>query len=136
LASVYSTIDPKQAIASKVLSGKVVLITGASSGIGAETARTLARAGAALVLVARSLEGLNVTKQNILSENASAKVEVMQVDVRDPKAAEAAVKMAVDWFGRLDLLVANAGAMTQPSTRKHLFSYTLFFPESYTVKII
>ncbi len=78
--------------------GRVALITGASSGIGAATAKTLAAQGAKVALASRrgSDEGI---------EGALAS----SCDVRDPKQIERLVAETVECFGRLDILVANAG---------------------------
>ncbi|WP_049564081.1 SDR family oxidoreductase [Streptomyces sp. SBT349] len=86
------------------VAGRVVAITGASSGIGAATARALVRAGAKVVLGARREERLaELTGE--LGEGARA----VPMDVRDPADARRLIATAVDHFGRLDALVANAG---------------------------
>lgn len=87
------------------ISGKVVAITGASSGIGAASARALTAAGARVVLGARRADRL----QRLAGELGGG-VETVQCDVRDPKGGERLVSAAIDRFGRLDALVANAGA--------------------------
>ncbi|KAI0064178.1 NAD-P-binding protein [Artomyces pyxidatus] len=108
---VYPTIDPKQFIDAQTYAGTVVLITGASRGIGLETALQYARAGASLVLVSRKQATLDDSKAAVLAELPNAKVITYAADVKDVKGAEAAVKIAVDTFGKLDILVANAGYM-------------------------
>jgi 3-oxoacyl-[acyl-carrier protein] reductase len=80
------------------LEGKVALVTGASRGIGAAVARGLAAEGAKLALASRSGDDLGI-------ENAVAQ----PCDVRDPTALESLAAAAVDRFGGLDILVANAG---------------------------
>jgi NAD(P)-dependent dehydrogenase (short-subunit alcohol dehydrogenase family) len=77
---------------------RVALITGASRGIGAATARALADAGAKVVLASRSGADLDV-------DGALAQ----PCDVRDPRQLEAITAAAVERFGRLDIVVANAG---------------------------
>jgi NADP-dependent 3-hydroxy acid dehydrogenase YdfG len=80
------------------LEGKVALITGASRGIGGAIARTLANEGARLGLASRSGSNLGI-------EDAVAR----RCDVRVPADLEAIVAATVDRFGRLDILVINAG---------------------------
>jgi len=107
---VYSTIDPKEAFASQTYRGKVVLITGASRGIGQETAITYAMAGANVTIAGRSQETLDKTAAVIHAAVSGAQVLAVPTDVRDPKATEAAVQATLERFGRLDVLIANAGA--------------------------
>ncbi|KAN0132192.1 NAD(P)-binding protein [Lactarius tabidus] len=109
---VYPAIDPEPLYAAQAYSGKVVLVTGASRGIGQEISLQYARAGAALAIAARSEEALGETKRVILAAVPSAEVLVLVVDVRDASSAERAVQALLARFGRLDILVANAGAIS------------------------
>ena len=86
------------------LNGTVAAITGASSGIGAASARALAAEGASLVLGARRVERLEEIAAEVDSE-----VAVVEMDVRKPEDANRLVEEAHSRFGRLDALVANAG---------------------------
>src|SRR5437763_9593790 len=86
---------------------KVVAITGASSGIGEATARELAGRGAAVVLGARRTDRLEALAQKVLGDGGRA--EVLDVDVTRRADLERLVALAVDRFGRLDVLVGNAG---------------------------
>jgi NAD(P)-dependent dehydrogenase (short-subunit alcohol dehydrogenase family) len=88
-----------------------VLITGSSRGIGAQIALQYARAGALLALVARSQASLDESKDAILRERPSAQVLTFPADVRDVKRAEEVVSATVAHFGRLDILIANAGIL-------------------------
>ncbi|UOQ87763.1 SDR family NAD(P)-dependent oxidoreductase [Agromyces endophyticus] len=88
------------------LAGKVVLVTGASSGIGRETALALSGAGARLAIGARRVDRLAA-----LVESAPGEVTTMRLDVTDPTSVEHAVAETVERFGRLDVLVNNAGLM-------------------------
>ncbi|KAI0263520.1 NAD-P-binding protein [Gloeopeniophorella convolvens] len=109
---VYPAIDPKQAYADQSYKGKVVLVTGASRGIGQETALQYARAGASVAITARTAESLNETKAVIASAVPDAKVLALAVDVRDVESTEAAVQQLLEHFGKLDVLIANAGAIS------------------------
>ncbi|MFF1603392.1 SDR family NAD(P)-dependent oxidoreductase [Streptomyces mirabilis] len=91
------------------LTGTVALVTGASSGIGAATARRLAEDGASVALVARRKGRLNDLAAGI--EKAGGTALVVEADITDRTQAEAAVQQAVEHFGRLDILVNNAGLM-------------------------
>ncbi|MGK3206701.1 SDR family oxidoreductase [Amycolatopsis sp. MEPSY49] len=86
---------------------KVVAITGASSGIGEATARELAGRGAAVVLGARRTDRLEALARKIRDDGGRA--EVLDVDVTRRADLERLVTRAVDRFGRLDVLVGNAG---------------------------
>jgi len=89
------------------LDSKVVAITGASSGIGAATALELAGRGAAVVLGARRTDRLDSLVARIRAEGGRA--EMLEVDVTKRADLEQLVALAVNRFGRLDVLVANAG---------------------------
>ena len=88
------------------LENKVVWITGASSGIGAETAKQFAQQGAKVVLSARNLEKLKAVKSTLInSENHL----VLSLDLENNKDYSSHVKQVVDHFGRIDLLINNGG---------------------------
>lgn len=91
----------------KRLDGKVALVTGASSGIGAEMAREFARRGADLVLTARRWERLEALALELRAQGRRA--VVAQADVTADGELEAAVARALDELGRIDYAVANAG---------------------------
>ena len=86
------------------LNGLTVAITGASAGIGAATARALAKEGASVVLGARRRERLED-----LADELGDRVAVIEMDVRNPGDSARLVGEAYTRFGRLDALVANAG---------------------------
>jgi NADP-dependent 3-hydroxy acid dehydrogenase YdfG len=87
--------------------GTVVAITGASSGIGEATARYLARRGARLVIGARRTDRLEAIADELRSDGAE--VVTAALDVTHRTDLDRLVQMAVDQFGRLDVLVSNAG---------------------------
>ncbi|WP_416955771.1 SDR family oxidoreductase [Streptomyces sp. Agncl-13] len=91
------------------IEGKVVAITGASSGIGAATATYLAEKGARLVLGARREDRLNAVVDQITARGGSAVGAVIDVTRRED--LKLLTDTAVDRFGRLDVLVSNAGTM-------------------------
>lgn len=86
------------------LNGKIVLITGASSGIGAEMARSFAEAGAIPVLAARSIHKLELVAADIGGPHM-----VVQMDVTLSESVEQAVQSIVQQHGRIDVLINNAG---------------------------
>ncbi|MQP64759.1 glucose 1-dehydrogenase [Niveispirillum sp. SYP-B3756] len=91
------------------LAGKVAIITGASSGIGQAAARLFARQGARLVLVARREAALAELAAEISA--AGSEAALVPGDVAEEATAAAAVKMAVERFGGLDIAFNNAGTM-------------------------
>jgi NADP-dependent 3-hydroxy acid dehydrogenase YdfG len=89
------------------LEGVVALVTGASSGIGEATAAALAEEGARVALVARRKDRLDALAERIGGDRAL----VIEADVTDQEQAASAVDRSVSEFGRLDVLVNNAGVM-------------------------
>ena len=89
------------------LSGRVALVTGASSGLGAQFARVLAKAGAGVVLAARREERLKLLRAEIEADDGDA--HIVQLDVTDPASIRAAVAHAETEMGAIDILVNNAG---------------------------
>ena len=95
------------------LAGRVALVTGASSGLGAGFAVALAQAGADVVLAARRADKLaDISRQVRELGRAALAVET---DVTDPDACQAAAQAAIERFGRLDALINNAGLGTAVS---------------------
>jgi NAD(P)-dependent dehydrogenase (short-subunit alcohol dehydrogenase family) len=90
------------------LTGKVAVVTGASRGIGAAIARELASAGCAVALAARSGDELHARAAEIAGAGGRALAHV--ADLREPAAPAALVEATVAEFGRVDIVVANAGA--------------------------
>ena len=92
------------------LSGRVAFITGASSGLGAQFARTLARAGAGVVLASRRIEKLKELRARIEGEGGDA--HVVELDVTDHDSIKSAVAHAETEMGSIDILVNNSGVST------------------------
>ena len=92
------------------LAGRVALVTGASSGLGAGFAVALAQAGADVVLAALRQDGLRAAGREV--EKLGRSALAVPADVTDPEACRAVVQAAVGRFGRLDVLVNNAGMGT------------------------
>ncbi|HMB92567.1 MAG TPA: SDR family oxidoreductase [Rhodothermales bacterium] len=91
------------------LDNQVAIVTGASSGIGEATARLLAAEGAAVVLAARREGRLHDLKDEI--EGSGGQALVVPTDVTDRRAVEALAEQTIDTFGRIDILINNAGLM-------------------------
>jgi NADP-dependent 3-hydroxy acid dehydrogenase YdfG len=92
---------------SSQLQGETAVITGASSGIGRETARALAADGANVVLAARSEQRLQDLADELEDDDSTA--VAVPTDVRDESAVNALIEETVDTFGGVDILVNNAG---------------------------
>ena len=92
------------------LSGRVAFVTGASSGLGAQFARTLSQSGAAVVLAARRVERLKTLRAEIESMGGDA--HVVELDVTDTDSIKSAVAHAETEMGTIDILVNNSGVST------------------------
>lgn len=92
------------------LSGRVAMVTGASGGLGAQFARTLAAAGAGVVLAARRIERLKTLRAEI--EAAGGDAHVVRLDVNDTDSIKSAVAHAETEMGTIDILVNNSGVST------------------------
>ncbi len=95
-------------MANKTLAGRIALITGASSGIGAAMARALAAEGCKLALAARSLDKLQV----LAAELGTGSLAI-RADMTNPVDIENMVTQTIEHFGRVDALCANAGVFVQ-----------------------
>ena len=92
------------------LSGRVALVTGASGGLGAQFAKTLSRAGAAVVLASRRLDKLKALRAQIEADGGAA--HVVSLDVTDYASIKSGVAHAETEVGPIDILVNNSGVST------------------------
>ena len=92
------------------IENKVIVITGASSGLGEATARLLAKKGAKVVLGARRTEKLQAIDHDIRAEGGQA--EFIGMDITKPQEVQALIEKALSAFGQIDVLVNNAGLMS------------------------
>ncbi len=91
------------------IKGKVVIVTGASSGIGEAAAREFGREGALVVLAARRVDKLESLAQEIKSLGTGASALVVQADLSKLEDIQKLVTQTIERFGRIDVLVNNAG---------------------------
>ncbi|MBD2211643.1 SDR family oxidoreductase [Nostoc linckia FACHB-104] len=104
------------------LQNQIILITGASSGIGTACAKVFAGAGARLILAARRLERLQQLATN-LSEEFGTATHLLQLDVRDRLAVESAISSLPDAWAEIDILINNAG-LSRGLDKLHEGSFT------------
>ena len=97
------------------LEGRVALVTGANSGLGLESVRALAARGATVILACRSRSRAEAS-QSQLQKHGLLRLELLDLDLADLTSVEAAATAVGQRYGRLDLLLNNAGVMAPPRT--------------------
>ncbi len=97
--------------------GKVVIVTGSSSGIGYEAARVLANKEAKVIIAVRNLDKGKTAKEKILSQNENAEVEIMKIDLSDLSSVKEFADEFVKKYDKLDILINNAGVMIPPYSK-------------------
>lgn len=98
------------------LTGKVVIITGANSGLGLESTRDLAAKGATVVMACRNLQKAEAAKAEVLTAQPNAELELMQLDNASLDSVRAFADAFKAQYDRLDILLNNAGVMAIPHT--------------------
>lgn len=96
------------------LKGKRIVITGGSSGIGLETARSLAKQGAIITLAVRNTESGKQAAEDIMKTTGNSEIHVVKLDLCKK---EDIIKFVSDWNGTLDILINNAGVMNLPELK-------------------
>src|SRR3954469_25028561 len=109
-----ATTTATDVIAGIDLTGKRAVVTGASSGLGEETARVLATAGADVTIAVRNLQAGTQAAARIIASSDNPRVHVSLLDLADQRSVKAFV---AEWEAPLDILVDNAGVMANPETR-------------------
>jgi NAD(P)-dependent dehydrogenase (short-subunit alcohol dehydrogenase family) len=97
--------------------GKVIIVTGSSSGLGYETAKVLADKNATVIVAVRNEAKGNAAVEKIKVENPNADIRVMLVDLANLESVQKFAENFKEKFNKLDLLINNAGVMTPPYTK-------------------
>jgi len=96
------------------LTGKVAVVTGANTGLGYQTTRALAGAGAKVVMAARNLKKAETARTKVLEEHPDAQLEILEIDLASLASVARAAGELVDRQPSIDILVNNAGVMAIP----------------------
>lgn len=107
-----STAD--EVIAGVNLTGRCAIVTGGASGLGRETARALASAGAEVTIAARNLEAGSIAAEEITAKTGNSNVHAARLDLADLASV---AEFVMGWTGPLHILVDNAGVMANPEQR-------------------
>jgi len=99
------------------LDGRTAVVTGANSGLGLESARALAGAGAHVVMAARDQEKVAQARDDILSTHPDASLQIVEVDLGSLASTRAAAEEIAASHGAIDVLMNNAGVMAMPERR-------------------
>ncbi|CAN5570400.1 SDR family NAD(P)-dependent oxidoreductase [soil metagenome] len=97
--------------------GKVVIVTGSSSGIGFEAARVLANKEASVIIAVRNLEKGNKALEKILEQNKEADLKVLELDLANLESVKKFAENFKKNYSQLDLLINNAGVMIPPYSK-------------------
>ncbi|MEM0994378.1 MAG: oxidoreductase [Bacteroidota bacterium] len=94
--------------------GRIMIVTGANTGLGYETALALAKKGAKVIMACRNLTKANAAKREIEKEVPTADLEVIEIDLSSLQSVRSFAKVYASKYDRLDVLVNNAGVMMPP----------------------
>lgn len=111
------TATADQVIEGISLEGQLAVVTGASSGLGVETCRVLAAAGAEVIMVARSEEGLEAAAETIRRDQPGAQLHLQLMDLADLESVHSATTEILLYHSEIQLLINNAGVMACPLSR-------------------
>ena len=112
------------------LSGKVAVVTGASAGLGVETSRTLAAAGAEVVMLGRDKSKLDKAAEDIRSAHPGVILQTIGMDLADLGSVRGAAMQVLDVYSKINLLINNAGIMACPFDLTQ-FGYEMQFGTNY-----
>ncbi|GCE64875.1 hypothetical protein OMCYN_00798 [cyanobiont of Ornithocercus magnificus] len=96
--------------------GRIVLVTGANCGLGLETCRALLKRGATVLMGCRSRSRGETARSMLMSTRQSGAVDLLDLDLSDLESVRRCAALVTEQYGRLDLLVNNAGIMAPPRT--------------------
>ena len=97
--------------------GRIVIVTGSSSGIGFEAARVLAGKNATVIIAVRNIEKGNNAANKIRAEQKNSDVHIMELDLANLDSVKTFAQKFKERFNRLDLLINNAGVMVPPYSK-------------------
>lgn len=115
-----------QVLHGRDLSGKIAVITGSNTGIGYETARSLAFHGCLVVLACRSVEQANEAAKKIQAEKPESKTDVMELHLDRLQSVKEFAENFTNKYGKLDMLILNAGVFAIPYSKTEDGYETLF----------
>ena len=113
------------------MSGKVAVVTGGTAGLGFETSKELAKAGATVVWGVRNLNKAESRKAELLHANPESKIEAFELEMGSLASAEKFVSEVSSKFNKIDLLVCNAGMGNQDRTAKTIDGFEVHFGINY-----
>ena len=99
------------------LTGKTAVVTGANGGLGLESAKALAGAGAQVVMAARSLDKAMAARDEIVEAHPDASLEIVELDLGSLDSAKAAAAAIAEKHPTVEILINNAGLMAMPESR-------------------